>query len=129
MGFKGSFFQTSPEMSSKISLFRGKFGVKIMQNSRLGGIFPGEGKSGLGYVLKPLVMHVYNTCIQVAPRGKFTCLTGTNCSQIVLMFSQVVEVISMATKEPYHLPTIPISMRQIKNVSGLLPWKLDIMLY
>ena len=32
--------------------FRGKFGGKIMPNSHLGCVFPGEWKSRLGYVLK-----------------------------------------------------------------------------
>ena len=41
-----------------------------MQNSHLGGIFPGEGKLRLGYVLKPLITHVYNISIRVAPMGK-----------------------------------------------------------
>ena len=50
-------------------MFRGKFGGKIARNSRLGGIFPGERKSRLGYVLKTsghaCVQHLYSS----APPG------------------------------------------------------------
>ena len=62
-------FQTPPNMSSKKSLFRGKFGGKIVRNSCLGRVFPGEEKSRYGYILKPLVTDVFNTSILLAPPG------------------------------------------------------------
>ena len=51
-GHLGVIFQTPQNMSSKKSLFMGKFWEKIVQNACLGDVFPGEGKSRLGYVLK-----------------------------------------------------------------------------
>ena len=50
----GVIFLTPPNMFSIKSLFRSKFGGKIERNSRLGCVFPGDGKLHLhvGYVLK-----------------------------------------------------------------------------
>ena len=44
--FRGHFSNSIKHVLQK-GLFRGKSGVKIVQNSCLGGVFPGEGKSGL----------------------------------------------------------------------------------
>ena len=70
-GRLGIIFQTPPNMFSKKSLFRGKFGSKIVRNSRLGFFFsPGEEKLCLGYVLKTsdhtCVQHLYSS----GPLGK-----------------------------------------------------------
>ena len=51
MGIKGSFFKLQQICPQK-SLFSGKFGGRIARNSLLGGVFPGDRKSRLGYVLK-----------------------------------------------------------------------------
>ena len=62
--FRGH-FSNSTKMSSKHSLFRGKFESKIARYSRLGVVFPGERKSHLGYVLKTsghaCVQHLYSS--------------------------------------------------------------------
>ena len=47
-------------MSSKNSLFKGKFGGNMAQNSHLEDVIPGEGKSQLGYVLITSV----HACVQ-----------------------------------------------------------------
>ena len=57
-GCLGVIFSNSTKHVLQKSLFRGKCGDKIVRNSRLGVVFPGEGK--LGYVLK-LSGH---TCVQ-----------------------------------------------------------------
>ena len=67
-GYLGVIFQTPPNMSSKKAYLGVNRGEKIVQNSHLGDVFPGEGNLRLGYVSKPLVMHVYNTSIRVKPR-------------------------------------------------------------
>ena len=50
--FRGHFLNSSipPEVSPQFYL-GGKSGCKIVQNSCFGGVFPGKGKSWLGYVL------------------------------------------------------------------------------
>ena len=67
----GVIFQTPPKMSS--------------QNSCLGGVFPGEGKSRLGYVLKISGGLWYNTSIRVAPREAisimFQCKSSHDLNQ------------------------------------------------
>ena len=50
-GVLGSFFKLHQTCPLK-TLCRGKFGCKIIQHSRLGGVYPSEGKSRLGYILK-----------------------------------------------------------------------------
>ena len=45
-------FSNSTKYVLQKSLFRVKFGGKITQKTRLGCVFPGEGKSHLRYVLK-----------------------------------------------------------------------------
>ena len=59
-GCLGVIFQSPSNMSSKIACFGVNFLGKIMRNLHLGGVFPSEGKSGLGYVLKTSG----HTCVQ-----------------------------------------------------------------
>ena len=60
--FRGHFSNSTKNFPQK-SWFRGKFESNITRNSRLGGVFRGEGKSRLGYVLKTsghaCVQHLY----------------------------------------------------------------------
>ena len=65
-GRLGVIFQTLPNMFSKKSLLRGKFGGKIARNSRLGGVFHGEGKSRVCFENLWSRMCI-NTSIQVPP--------------------------------------------------------------
>ena len=65
-GMFRSYFLNSTKHVLKKSLFRGKLGGKIAGNSRLGGVFPGEGRWRLGF-WKPLVTYVYNNSIWVSP--------------------------------------------------------------
>ena len=51
-------------------LLRVKLGTKNLQNSCVGGGFPGEVKSGLGYVWKTFITeHVYNISFETPPQN------------------------------------------------------------
>ena len=79
-GHLGVIFQTPPNMSSKKSLFRGKFGSKIVRNLRLGCVFPGEGKLGLAYV---------STLVFECPPPTPVLCADNHCPNIVCVYLNI----------------------------------------